>query len=149
MEQMKAFIEKAKNDSGLMAKLDELSASSEGLEPDKIVELAAEHGFAITVEEYRMAVEQAEARKAGELKEEELEGAAGGTGWTKNRYDPIMCRGLTRLIPGRCSPLFEFDCDHFNNDLVRGSGDARGNKTYNISCNMGAFPPYSIRRQSY
>ena len=140
MEQIQAFIEKAKNDSGLMAKLDELCAS--GAEPDKIIVLAAEHGFTFTEEDYRAAREQAGGRKSGELAEEDLEAAAGGSTYTQNRYDPNRCKGLTKLISGVCE-AFLLDCDHFKSEWVRGTSTASGDKQYNFSCNMGAFPTYS------
>ena len=93
MNQMKAFIEKAKNDKELMAKLNALGASGAGA--DKIVALAAEYGFAITEEDYRQAAEMAGTRKAGELKEEDLEAAAGGA--TQNRYNPDVCGKYTKV----------------------------------------------------
>ena len=88
MNQMQSFIEKAKNDKDLMAKLDTLGAS--GAEADKIVALAAEHGFSITAEDYQQAVEMAGTQKAGELAEEDLEAVAGGTP-TEDRHDPAVC----------------------------------------------------------
>ena len=76
MTQMQAFIEKAKNDKALMAKLDALGVA--GAEPDKIIALAAEYGFTITAEDYRQAAKAAGEQKTGELNEEDLEAAAGG-----------------------------------------------------------------------
>jgi len=83
MDQMQSFIEKAKNDSVLMDKLSEFDAAcANGAEPDEIVTLAAEYGFAITKEDYRQAVKAAKAgakaRETVELKEEDLEAVAGG-----------------------------------------------------------------------
>jgi len=88
MTQMQAFIEKTKNDKDLMTKLDALGAAGAG--PEKIIALAAEHGFAITVEEYQMANRLAKARKSAELAEEELEAVTGGL-WTEDRHDPEVC----------------------------------------------------------
>ncbi|MCL2111977.1 MAG: hypothetical protein FWH32_07015 [Clostridiales bacterium] len=76
-----------------------------------------------------------------QIDEQQLEGAAGGTGWTKNRYDPIMCRGLTRTIPGRCRPVFDFNCDHFSYEREYFKN---GTHKYKMTCNMGAFPPYEV-----
>ncbi|MCL2111976.1 MAG: hypothetical protein FWH32_07010 [Clostridiales bacterium] len=76
-----------------------------------------------------------------QIDEQQLEGAAGGTKFTENRYDPIMCRGLTRLIPGRCCP-FLIDCDHFNNEKL--GYVKNGTHRYRKTCNMGAFPPYEV-----
>ena len=133
MEQMQAFIEKAKNDKELMAKLDALGASGAGPDkmPGEIVALAAEYGFSITEEDYRKANEQAGAQKTGELKEEELEAAAGGGRPTGNYYDPktcdnvktrqSFCQGFLLLIP----------CDHYV--MIDGFYDTH------YKCNMGCF----------
>ena len=123
MEQMKAFIEKAKNDSALMDKLNKLGAS--GAAPDKIVALAAEHGFAITAEDYRQAVKAAGAagaRKSGELKEEDLEAAAGGIfGQTENRYDPKVCGNYSK-VHHDCVGILELNwCDHYRRETREGS----------------------------
>ncbi|MCL2003101.1 MAG: Nif11-like leader peptide family RiPP precursor [Oscillospiraceae bacterium] len=53
MNQMKAFIEKARNDSKLAVELTALGIT--GAEPDEIVAVAAEHGFTITAEDLRQA----------------------------------------------------------------------------------------------
>ena len=83
-----------------------------------------------------------EIKKDIELKETDLEAAAGG--WTKNKYDPNRCKGLTQRIPNMCRPVFlEGACDHYNEERESGPQNARGDKKYNMSCNMGAFPPYS------
>ncbi|MCL2010653.1 MAG: Nif11-like leader peptide family natural product precursor [Synergistaceae bacterium] len=119
MEQMKAFIEKAKTDKDLMAKLNALCVGEEAPDkmPDKIVALAAEHGFAITAEDYRKGAERACTRKSGELKEEELEAVAGGDGWgwTENRYDQGICGKITREH-SRCFGVWEIVgwCDHYD-----------------------------------
>ncbi|MCL2010654.1 MAG: Nif11-like leader peptide family natural product precursor [Synergistaceae bacterium] len=129
MEQMKAFIEKAKNDKALMAKLDELGAS--GAEADKIVALAAEHGFAITAEDYRLAEEQAGTRQSGELKEEELEAVAGGSP-TQNRWDPVRCGQATRTIYECVGFIKSVYCDHYRVVVL-------APPTYQHSCAMGRF----------
>ena len=138
MNQMQAFIEKVKNDKDMLAKFNALVASGAGA--GEIVALAATYGFTITEEDYRKANEQAGARKSGELAEEDLEAAAGG--WTKNKYDPNRCKGLTKKIPDVCGLAF-LPCDHYNEEWVRGTSTASGYKQYNFSCNMGAFPQYS------
>ena len=60
-EQLKAFLEKLKDDSSLQEKL---KAASDA---DAVVAIAKEAGFSISAEDY-----------ASELSDEELEGAAGG-----------------------------------------------------------------------
>ncbi|MCL2049157.1 MAG: Nif11-like leader peptide family natural product precursor [Defluviitaleaceae bacterium] len=50
---MKAFIEKARSDTAILAKLDALGAA--GASADKIVALAAEYGYTVTEEECREA----------------------------------------------------------------------------------------------
>ena len=110
MNQMQAFIEKAKNDKELMAKLDALGAAGAGM--DKVVALATENGFSITAEDYRQAVEQAGTQKKGELKEEDLEAAAGGG--TQNRYDPQRCGNTTRTSYECVGFLKMTWCDHLS-----------------------------------
>jgi len=88
MNQMQAFLEKAKEDKDLMAKLNALGAA--GTDVRKIVALAAEHDFSITVEEYQMASKLAAARKSAELAEEELDTVTGGL-WKDDRHDPEVC----------------------------------------------------------
>ena len=157
MNQMQAFIEKAKNDKALMAKLDALGASgaepveqfstqreiltpaaecqelsmpnlgalderpsagvSERLTfgdkmPGKVVALAAEYGFTITAEDYQQAVKATSARKSGELKEEDLEAAAGGI-LTENRYDPEVCSKYTETHYNCVGFLGMNWCDHY------------------------------------
>ncbi|MCL2079393.1 MAG: Nif11-like leader peptide family natural product precursor [Oscillospiraceae bacterium] len=68
MNKMQAFIEKAKTDKDLLAKLDALGASGAG--PDKVVALAAEYGFTVTEEECRRAAEKMCPHRAKELTEE-------------------------------------------------------------------------------
>ena len=135
MEQMKAFIEKAKNDKELMAKLDALGASGAGA--DKIVALAAEYGFAITEEDYRKASAQAGTRKAGELKEEELEAASGGqTNFTENRYDPNECVKFDK-VQYRCVGFLAMCfCDHYKETQDGQTGTL---SPVERSCAMGCF----------
>ena len=129
MNQMQSFIEKAKNDKDLMAKLDALGAS--GAEPDKIVALAAEHGFSITVEEYQLACESASVRKSGELVEEDLDSVAGGA--TQNRWDPEVCNNYT-TVHYNCVGFFESCwCDHY------GRRHIGGKDSFKHTCAMGRF----------
>ena len=65
-EQLKAFLEKVKGDTSLQAKL---KAASDA---DAVVAIAKDAGFMITAEELKNA--------QAEVSDEELEGAAGGTG---------------------------------------------------------------------
>ena len=84
-------------------------------------------------------------KKSNKLHETDLETASGGEGtiWTKNKYDPALCKELNQRIARRCRAVFlEGDCDHYNWAIEHGSGVA-GKQKINISCNMGAFPPYS------
>jgi len=111
MDQMQSFIEKAKSDSSLLAKLNELD--TEG-----IVAFAAEHGFSITAEDCRQAAEMAGTRKKGELKEEDLEAAAGGG--TQNRYDPNECVKF-KEVQYRCVGFLGMClCDHYEKNEVKG-----------------------------
>jgi len=131
MTQMQSFIEKAKKDKDLMAKLDALGAS--GAEPDKIIALAAEYGFAITTEDYRKAAEMAGTPKTGELKEEDLEAAAGGgTRYTQNRYDPEICKKYT-TTHYNCVGFIETSwCDHYTRTYIT---ETIGHH----KCSMGVF----------
>ena len=75
-EQLKAFLEKVKGDTSLQEKLK--AAAS----PDAAVEIAKDAGFAITAEDI-----QSMQSAPGEMSDDELEEAAGGTGtqWVRTR----------------------------------------------------------------
>jgi len=136
MNQMQALLEKARNDKELMAKLDALGASGAG--PDKIVALAAEYGFSITEEDYRKAAGQADARKTGELKEEDLEAASGGgqTNFTQNRYDPNECVKFDK-VQYRCVGFLAMCfCDHYKETQDGQTGTL---SPVERSCAMGCF----------
>jgi len=77
--------------------------------------------------------------QSGELNEKDLAAAAGG--WTQNKYNPKRCKGLTERLDSCRAAFLEGDCDHLNRVLAGSSNGVAGNK-YNVSCNMGAFPPY-------
>ena len=133
MKQMQAFIEKAKNDKELMAKLDALGAGGAGA--DKVIALAAEYGVTITEEDYRKAAEMAGTRKSGELAEEDLEAAAGGA--TQNRYDPAICGKYTKAHYNCVGFLTWNWCDHYVQKTLK-SGICR------YKCNMGYYD-YELR----
>ena len=73
-EQLKAFLEKVKTNTELQEKLK--AAAS----PEAAIEIAKEAGFAITAED----IQSMQSNGTVELSDEELEGAAGGGGWTGN-----------------------------------------------------------------
>ena len=130
MEQMQAFIEKAKSDSSLMAKLDELGAAG----AEGIVALAAEYGFTVTVEDCREAAEKSCPHRRGELAEEDLDDVDGGA--TQNRYDPKVCCNYTK-VDYRCVGFLCANwCDHY-----RRSQKAIGVATdlYTHQCVMGRY----------
>ena len=69
LEQLKAFLEKVKDDSSLQEKL------KAAANPDDVVSIAKEAGFSISADDLKNA--------QSELSDEELEGVAGGQarGW--------------------------------------------------------------------
>jgi len=136
MNQMQAFIEKAKNDKELMAKLNTLGAS--GAEADKIVALAAEYGVTITAEDCRQASEQAGTRKSGELKEEDLEAAAGGW-WSENRYDPAICGQYSKVHYYCVGFMTMCPCDHYRQERI----DKANTPPWRYYCVMGHYDYYS------
>ena len=72
-EQLKAFLEKVKADTSLQEKLK--AAAS----PEAAMDIAKAAGFSITAEDI-----QSMQSTTVELSDEELEGVAGGGGWTGN-----------------------------------------------------------------
>ena len=90
MDQMQAFIEKAKTDKNFLATLKELGKKE--MPDDEIISLAAEYGFTISKEE----IENIKNNKteSGELNEEDLEKVAGGAG----SYCNTMKRTCTNMI---------------------------------------------------
>ncbi|MCL2003100.1 MAG: Nif11-like leader peptide family RiPP precursor [Oscillospiraceae bacterium] len=129
MNQMQAFIEKARSDKDLMARLDALGAS--GAEMEKVVALAAEYGFTVTEEDCRQAAARACPHKAGKLAEEDLEAVAGAFG-TENRYDPAVCGQYTRVHFNCVGFLGGHWCDHYVQKTIK-SGHCR------YKCNMGYY----------
>ena len=111
MEQLKLFLEKAKTDKELMAKLDVLSAkkASDG----EIIALAAEYGFTFTKEDIESLQGESSAPVV-KLTESDLEAVAGGFP-TVNRWDSVVCGSATMVIPDRCKAASWYDirhCDH-------------------------------------
>ena len=129
MTQMQSFIEKAKNDKELMAKLDALGASGAGVE--EAIALAAEYGFLVTEEDCRQAAARSCPHKKGELAEEDLATAAGGA--TQNRYDPVRCGQATRTIYECVGFIRSVYCDHY---WIRSEPSS---PFYTHICKMGRF----------
>ena len=69
-EQLKAFLEKVQSDTSLQEKL------KAAANPDAVAAIAKEAGFIISADDLTKA--------QSELSDEELEGVAGGTGFTWN-----------------------------------------------------------------
>ncbi|QNI47624.1 Nif11-like leader peptide family natural product precursor [Synechococcus sp. A15-60] len=76
-EQLKAFLEKVQGDTSLQ---DKLKAAAS---PEAAIEIAKEAGFSITAEDIQSVQSQ-----SGDVSDEELEGAAGGTGKKYSRNCP-------------------------------------------------------------
>ena len=117
MEQIKAFMSKAKTDSELYERLKAL-VTQEG-STSGIVELAAEHGFIFTEED--MTAAKRGGGESRELSEEELDKVSGG--WTFNNYDEDKCKGLKTIRDdGRCTGVYElfWMCDHFSSPILVG-----------------------------
>jgi len=138
MEQVKAFIEKAKTDSELMAKLDALGRK--GAEAvDEVIALAAEYGFTVTKEDAEAArCETCPRHHHGELSEYDLAGVSGG-GWTSNRYDPAKCPSVTRTnFDCIRIAIFTMWCDHLRRVEV-GREESTRELLYQFECVMGSF----------
>jgi predicted ribosomally synthesized peptide with nif11-like leader len=115
MEQIKAFMEQAKADTELMAKLDALGAKgASGVE--EVIALAQTYGYTLTAQDLEAA--KAGPQKTGELSEADLDAVAGGNEHvnpnpTQNRYDPNECfkSGRTRY---ECVGFLGYiHCDHY------------------------------------
>ena len=74
-QQLKAFLEKVKRDTGLQEKL---KAASDA---NTVAAIAKEAGFSISVDDLKNA--------QSELSDEELEGAAGGRNWKECTYGSL------------------------------------------------------------
>jgi len=132
MNQMQAFIEKAKSDNALMAKLDELGATGAGEEA--VVALAAEYGYNITVEDYQSACESAGMTKSGVLSEEDLDVVSGGG--TENRWDPKVCNNYFRTHYNCVGFLGWTWCDHY--ERTQRESYSRSERYHHV-CKMGSF----------
>jgi predicted ribosomally synthesized peptide with nif11-like leader len=133
MEQIKLFIEKAKSDSALMAKLNALDAKNAGA--NEVIALAAEYGFSVTNEDVEVARRQ-NCPHHGELSEKDLDAVSGGI--TQNRHNSDYCRNLDRPLSYCKSYQMLFIpswCDHYREDSL-------GNGRYHYACAMGAFDYY-------
>ena len=146
MNQMQSFIEKAKTDKDLMTKLNALGAS--GASMDKVVALAAEHGFTISEEDCRMAVETPcpsclhnSGEPAAELSEEDLEAAAGGY---NSRHDPSICSQYKEVGYNCVGFLGLSHCNWYQHVAHRDSwGVVISDEYY---CRMGFYYRYTVNR---
>ena len=138
MNQITAFIEKAKSDGKLMAKLDKLG--EKGAKDEDIISLAVEYGFTITKEEIEaMKNQSCSSCKNCEIGEEDLENVAGGSKKeTQNRYDPNVCPNLTRTRYECVGLLNIVWCDHYRRTRYNSKFDLPST-IYIHECAMGAF----------
>jgi len=136
MEQIKAFIEKSKTDSELMAKLDTLGRKgAEGV--DEAVALAAEYGFTVTKEDMEAARRQ-NCPHHGQLSEEELDAVSGG--WTQNRYNPTECAKYDKQHYWCVGFMEMCHCDHLRYELLDPrTSNKDGYYDTRISCGYGFF----------
>lgn len=81
LDNAKAFLQQAEADQALRAKID-----ATGSDGKAVVMIGSEKGFEFTVEELNAAIDEL----YGELSDEELASAAGGTSgkWTPITFDP-------------------------------------------------------------
>lgn len=91
IEQVKAFLAKAKEDSALAQKLKDAQAAYTGDKSDKdaaiaaiFIPVAAQAGFNFTVDDFKAAFDKGE----GEVSEDELDAVAGGA-WYDILYDIV------------------------------------------------------------
>ena len=131
MEQIKAFIEKAKVDKELMTKLDALG--KKGADAEEVIALAGEYGFTVTKEDVEAARRQNCPHQV-ELSEEDLAAISGGA--TQNRYDAKVCHSLTEARYECVGFLERCWCDHY-----RRTETGKDNNYYyhEHSCAMGCF----------
>ena len=122
MEQLKLFLEKAKTDGGLMAKLDELGAKKAA--DDEIIALAAEHGFTFTKEELEQLRTEGFTLKSRQLCEEELENISGGQ--TKyDRFNHEICSQYTEVHYYCVGFLGAHPCKYYQISRIGQLGDNR------------------------
>ena len=137
MDQLKAFLEKAKTDDSLMAKINEMGKKKAS--DEEIIALAAEYEFTITKEEIEaMKNQSCSSCKSCEIGEEDLENIAGGSERdTQNRYDPNVCPNLTRTR-FECVGFWAIVwCDHYRKtqDIYKPYKES----IFIHECVMGAF----------
>ena len=121
MEQLKAFLEKAKTDSELAAKLDELG--SQKAVDDEYIALAAEHGFTFTKEDIeQMKSEEPKHCGSCELQEEDLDNVAGGGGG-HDRFNDEICRQY-KDVHYYCVGFLRFAwCKYYERKFVKETSD--------------------------
>ena len=133
MDNIKAFINKAKENETLMKKLDALGEKDAGV--DQIIALAAENGFIITaneIEEYKSGI-LADREKYGKLSEKELASVVGGGLPTENRYNPKICSQYGK-VHYYCVGFLELvNCDHFRQSF------SNGGWRIDLECAMGYY----------
>ncbi|MCL2222504.1 MAG: hypothetical protein FWC20_09600 [Oscillospiraceae bacterium] len=154
MDNLKLFIEKAKGDEKLMAKLNEIGKDS--VTPEKIEQLAAEYGITVPKDE----LDKLCYKKCGILTEGDLEEVAGGdadedhfedvdiSGWpTQNRFDPAVCPGVGQLRYECRGFMNLVYCDHYSKTYShtrvekykgKGGGDRR-TSIFDHVCSKGGF----------
>ena len=102
VEQVKAFFDKAKEDSALAQKLKDAQAAYTGDKSDKdaaiaavVIPVAAEAGFNFTVADFKAAFDNSEVEE-GEVSEDELNAVAGGEfylcGQTAKGVTQLFCK---------------------------------------------------------
>jgi len=79
--------------------------------------------------------------KKDKIDEKQLEDVVGG--WSKNRYDPKHCAGLSKPDVECLGGLFKpFPCDHYIVKEIPYPEDINRSK-YEMSCAMGGFATYT------
>jgi len=132
MSQLIAFIEKAKSDKDLMAKLDALG---ENAGADEIIKLAKEYSFTVTEEEIEK--QKSSEDSSGELSEDELESVAGGG--SANRYNPDVCKDLPKTRFECVGFMSLCWCDHHRRTHDPISPGWGTKARYFHTCVMGAY----------
>jgi len=136
MDSIKSFMNKAKEDKTLMAKLEALGEKAG--EKD-FMDLAAEYGFTIAdadIKKYQTELSKKYASN-GELNEDELEQVAGG--WpTENRHYKDVCSQYKEAHYNCVGFLSIVNCDHYRKIELKSLPGSKKDR-YNIKCVMGYF----------
>jgi len=139
MEQIKLFLEKAKTDKELMAKLDALGTKKAD---DDIIALAAEHGYLFTKEDIEQMSTQGmlsdgELKHCGscKLSEEELENISGGE---HDRYNPEICSQYTNVHYYCVGFMGWAHCTHYEITMTKDVG-YKSQTLYWHRCTRGYF----------